>query len=126
AGLFHKGINDPAPGALAEKAIGRRTDPAIGVLEHLHQTRRVPRIKPEGWKVRGLLVLDAPDAREVMVPVRARGGVVRAVCRATGVVVDRDLVVEIDKVHRAVRTDAAVDWLEPVVRAGQEVRLLPA
>ena len=50
----------------------------------------------------GLLVIDLPDAAEVVVAVRADGGIDPVVVGAAGVVVDDGLVVKIGEVHGAV------------------------
>src|SRR3984957_802864 len=69
----------------------------------------------------GVVVLDAPDAAEVMVAIGAEGFVaLRVVARAARVVVDDGLVIEIEDVERAVGTDTLVDGTEPEVAAGDE------
>ena len=71
-------------------------------------------------------MLHAPDAAEVMVAIGPSGGVVRAVCRAARVVVNCGLIVKIDHVKRAIRTDARVDGAEPEIATGDELGFLPA
>ena len=60
-------------------------------------------------------MLDAIDASEVVFAVRADGGAGLAMLWAAGVIVGDDRRVEIQDVHRAIRSDAQVDRTEPVV-----------
>ncbi len=96
------------------------------MIQHFDELRGILRIEIKRRQRLRLFVLDAVNAREVMVAVGARGGVVRAVRRAPRVVVDADLVVKIHEVKRAVRADAAVDGLEPIIRAREKMGLLAA
>ena len=111
---------------LDEQAVRRGAHPSIGVAQGGDQGLRVIAIELGRRQGLGLLVLDAPDAGEVMVAVGTRGGVAGSVGRAAGVVVDGDLVVEIDQVDGPVGTDPAVNGAEPVVGAREELGLLAA
>ena len=73
-----------------------------------------------------ILVLDAPNAGEVVIPIRAGSRIAGAVTRTPGVIVDGDLIVEIDQIDSPVRAHAAVNGAEPVIGAGKELGLLAA
>ena len=96
------------------------------MLQRIHEARRVLRIELVRWQLLRLSMLHAPNAAEVVVPVRPRGRIVRAVRGTARVVVNGRLVVKIDQVKRAVGTDARVDRAEPEVGAGDELGLLAA
>ena len=96
------------------------------MVQGRHQRVGVIAVELRGRQRLGFLVLDAPDAGEVMIPIRTGGRVAGAVARTPGVVVDSDLIVEIDHVDGAVRTHTAMDGAEPVVGAGEELGLLAA
>ena len=70
-----------------------------------------------------LLVLDAIDAAEAVVPIGTHGGVGWPVLRPARVVVDHRLVVEIDDVERPVGPDTRLDGPEPEIAAADELRL---
>ena len=70
-----------------------------------------------------VLVLHAPDAPVVAVPVGAQRRVRRSVLRPAGVVVDRGQVVEVEHVEGAVRPRLGVHGPEPGVGGGEELRL---
>src|SRR5437667_7344743 len=59
-----------------------------------------------------------------MIAVGANRGIVRAVRRAARVVVNHRLVIKIDDVKRAIRSDAGVDGAKPQVAAADEFLLL--
>ena len=74
----------------------------------------------------GFLVLDAIDAREVMIAIRTGSGIVGTMSRTARVVVNGDLVIHVHEIECAIRTDATVNWFEPIIRARQEVGFLAA
>ena len=96
------------------------------MVQGRHQGVGVIAVELRGRQRLGSLVLDAPNAGEVVIPIRARGRIAGAVTGASGVVVDGDLVVEIHHVDGSVRTHTAMDGAEPVVGAGEELGLLAA
>ena len=71
----------------------------------------------------GALVLNAVDAPEVMLAVRAHRGAGLRVLRAARVVVGHDRGVEIEDVHRAIRTERDADGAEPMVRGAEPLRV---
>ena len=88
------------------------------------QGLHVVAVELRSWQRLGILVLDAPNAGEVVIPIRARGRIAGAVTRTPGVIVDGDLIVEIDQIDGPVWAYAAVNGTEPVVGAGEELGLL--
>ena len=113
------------PHAFAQPTIRRHPDPAVRMIEHLDESCRGVGSQVEARQHLSLTVLDPVDPRELVVPIRTGRRVVRAVRGTASIVVHRDLIVEIDQIQCPIRSDAAVDWLEPVVRAGEKMRLPP-
>ena len=113
-------------GLLNQEAIGRRTNPTIRMIQGSDQGLHVVAVKLRSWQRLGILVLDAPNAGEVVIPIRARGRIAGAVTRTPGVIVDGDLIVEIDQIDGPVWAYAAVNGTEPIVGAGEELGLLAA
>src|SRR5687768_18587396 len=73
-----------------------------------------------------LLVLNAPDAAEMMIAIGTNRGVARAMFRSASVIVNGGLVVEINHVKRAIRSDATVNRAEPKIGAGDELGIFAA
>src|SRR5437660_8367974 len=94
------------------------------MLQHLDEFGRLASIELIRRKRLRFLVLNAIEPGEMVVAVWAGGRVMRAVGWTSRVVVNSDLVVEIHQIHCAIRTDSAVDGLEPIIGAGQKMRLL--
>ena len=111
---------------LEQQAIGRGAHPAVGMRQHRDEPGRVAGLQRKRRQGLGFLVLNPPEARELVIAIRARRGVAGAVGRTAGVVVHRNLIVEIDHVERAIRTHPTVNRPEPVVGAGEELGLLAA
>ena len=109
-----------------EQAVRRGAGPAVRMIQHFHQPGGIVRIEREGGQGLGVLVLNAVDAGEVMVAIRTRGGIARAVGGSSGVVVNGDLVVKVHQINGAIRADAAMDWAKPVIGAGDELGLFAA
>ena len=113
-------------GLLNQEAIGRRANPTIRMVEGGDQRLHVVAVELCGRQRLGILVLDAPNAGEVVIPIRAGSRIAGAVTRTPGVIVDGDLIVEIDQIDGPVRTHAAVNGAEPIIGARQELGLLAA
>src|SRR5947209_9632648 len=71
-----------------------------------------------------LIVLHTPDAAEVMVAVGSDGGVVCSVAGSARIVVDYRLVIKIDDVKRAIRTNASMNRTEPKIAAANKLFFL--
>ena len=96
------------------------------MVEGGDQRLRVVAVELRGRQRLSILVLDAPNAGEVVIPIRAGSRIAGSVTRTPGVIVDGDLIVEIDQIDGPVWAHAAVNGTEPVVGAGEELGLLAA
>src|SRR3954453_22786317 len=70
-----------------------------------------------------LLVIDTPNAAEIMIAIRPDGSIGRTMAGSARVVMHNCLVVKIADVKRAVGTNARLDRPEPHVSAANELRL---
>ena len=96
------------------------------MVEGGDQGLRVVAIKLRGRQRLGILVLDAPNPGEVVIPIRAGSRIAGSVTRTPGVVVNGDLIVEINHVDGPVWAHAAVNGSEPIIGTGEELGLLAA
>src|SRR3954465_14105692 len=69
------------------------------------------------------LVVDPPNAAEIMIAIRTNGSVSRPMARSTRVVMNHGLVIKIADVKRAIRPDACLNRTEPHISPRDELRL---
>src|ERR1041384_2317669 len=69
-------------------------------------------------------MLNPPDTREVMVAIRPHRRIIGAVPRAASVIMNRGLIIEINHVQRAVRSDPRMNRPKPKIRSRDKFWLL--
>ena len=111
---------------LANQAVGRHSQPAIFAGERIEPRRRVVGIERKRRQLPCLLVLHAPNARKVVIAIRTRRGIVRAVRRAARVIVHCRLIVPIDHIQSAIGSDSRMNRPKPNVGPGKKFRIFPA
>ena len=103
---------------------GVESDDLVGMAEGRNEGADVGLGKVGMGEGLGLVMLDAPDAAEVVLAVGAHRGAGLGVKRAAGVIVGDDGRVEVQDVERAVGTELQRDRTEPMVHGTQPLAVL--
>ena len=107
---------------LGHQSMGRQPHMAVRMRQRLQHLTRLALDQIRYGQLFRLLVLDFPDAAEIMVAVRTNRRVDPVVVRTTGVVVNDRLIVKIRQIHAPVRTDTDLNRPPPHVLTANEFR----
>ena len=107
-----------------EHAEGVEADDLIRMIERGDEAGDIGFREVRDDELRSRFVLDAVDATKVVLAVRSHGSTRLTVHWTTGVIMRDDGGVEIEDVHRTIRTKGDVDRAEPMVHRAQPFAIL--